>query len=43
MAISAMNFNGGVSWVLPLYSRRRPEMDRDELPPSAWLAGCGTE
>ncbi len=32
-------FQWGSFWVLPLYSRRRPEMDRDELPPLLGLLG----
>lgn len=32
-------FHWGSYWVLPLYSRRRPEMDRDELPPLLGLLG----
>ncbi|NWF62864.1 MAG: hypothetical protein HXY38_01035 [Chloroflexi bacterium] len=32
-------FQWGAFWVLPLYSRRRPEMDRDELPPLLGLLG----
>jgi hypothetical protein len=32
-------FQWGNFWVLPLYSRRRPEMDRDELPPLLGLLG----
>lgn len=32
-------FQWGGFWVLPLYSRRRPEMDRDELPPLLGLLG----
>jgi len=32
-------FLWGIYWVLPLYSRRRPEMDRDELPPLLGLLG----
>lgn len=32
-------FQWGNYWVLPLYSRRRPEMDRDELPPLLGLLG----
>lgn len=32
-------FQWGNYWVLPLYSRRRPEMDQDELPPLLGLLG----
>lgn len=32
-------FHWGNYWVLPLYARRRPEMDRDELPPLLGLLG----
>lgn len=32
-------FQWGSYWVLPLYTRRRPEMDRDELPPLLGLLG----
>jgi hypothetical protein len=32
-------FQWGNYWVLPLYTRRRPEMDRDELPPLLGLLG----
>lgn len=32
-------FQWGNYWVLPLYTRKRPEMDRDELPPLLGLLG----
>ncbi len=32
-------FQWGNYWVLPLYARRRPEMDQDELPPLLGLLG----
>jgi hypothetical protein len=32
-------FLWGNYWVLPLYTRKRPEMDRDELPPLLGLLG----
>lgn len=32
-------FQWGNYWVLPLYTRRRPEMDQDELPPLLGLLG----
>lgn len=32
-------FQWGNYWVLPLYSRRRPDMDQDELPPLLGLLG----
>jgi hypothetical protein len=32
-------FHWGNYWVLPLYSRRRPDMDQDELPPLLGLLG----
>lgn len=32
-------FSWGDFWVLPLHRRRRPEMDRDELPPLMGLLG----
>ncbi|MCB0117846.1 MAG: hypothetical protein KDD72_02365 [Anaerolineales bacterium] len=32
-------FVWGSYWVLPLYSRKRPDMDRDELPPLLGLMG----
>ncbi|MEN9564567.1 MAG: hypothetical protein RIR73_2811 [Chloroflexota bacterium] len=32
-------FQWGNYWVLPLYTRKRPEMDRDEMPPLLGLLG----
>ncbi|HMZ07068.1 MAG TPA: hypothetical protein PK078_05565 [Anaerolineales bacterium] len=32
-------FQWGTFWVMPLYSRKRPEMDEDELPPLLGLLG----
>lgn len=32
-------FHWGNYWVLPLYARKRPDMDRDELPPLLGLLG----
>lgn len=35
-------FHWGNYWVLPLYARRRAEMDRDELPPLLGLLGVAS-
>lgn len=36
-------FQWGDFWVLPLYSRKRPDMDRDELPPLLGLLGVARD